>query len=54
MYGIQLAWLMGRRYGKGRSDLLKKVNAISRVAHIPEITAKADLINKILHTDYLD
>ncbi len=54
MYGIELAWLMGRRYGKGRSDLLKKVNAISRVAHIPEITAKADLINKILHTDYLD
>ncbi len=54
MYGIELAWLMGRRYGKGRGDLLKKVNAISRVAHIPEITAKADLINKILHTDYLD
>ena len=39
---------------KARRDLLKKVQAISSVANIPEIMVQADLINKILHTDYLD
>lgn len=54
MYGIELAYLIGKKYGKARSDLLKKVSAISTVANIPEIMVQADLINRILHTDYLD
>ncbi len=54
MYGIELAYLAGKKYGKARSDLLKKVRAISNVANIPEIMVQAELINKILHTDYLD
>ena len=54
VYGLELAYLAGKKYGKGRSDLLKKVKAISNVANIPEIMVQADLINKILHTDYLD
>ncbi len=54
MYGIELAYLIGKRYGKARSDLLKKVSAISTVANIPEIMIQAELINQILHTDYLD
>ena len=54
MYGIELAYLIGKRYGKARSDLLKKVSAISTVANIPEIMVQAELINQILHTDYLD
>ena len=33
MYGIELAYLIGKKYGKARSDLLKKVSAISTVAN---------------------
>lgn len=54
MYGIELAYLAGKKYGKARSDLFKKVNAIAGVANIPEIMAQADLINQILHTDYVE
>ena len=54
LYGIELAYLIGKKYGKARSDLLKKVSAISTVANIPEIMVQAELINQILHTDYLE
>lgn len=54
IYGIELVYLAGKKYGKARSDLYKKVSGIASVANIPEIMAQADLINQILHTDYLD
>ena len=54
MYGIELAYLMGKKYAKARSDLLKKVNAIASVANIPEIMAQSELIHKILHSSYLE
>ena len=54
MYGIELAYLVGKTYRKGRSDLRKKVSAVAGVGNIPEIKAQAELIDKILHTDYLD
>ena len=54
MYGIELAYLVGKTYRRARNDLLKKVQGIASVANIPEIMAQADLINKILHTSYLD
>lgn len=54
MYGIELAFLAGKKYGKARSDLFKKVEAVAGVANIPEIAAQSELIDKILHTDYLD
>jgi type I restriction enzyme R subunit len=54
MYGIELAYLAGKKYGKYRSDLYKKVSAVASVANIPEIMAQSDLIEKILHTDYID
>ena len=44
MYGINLAYLIGRKYGKDHSDLLKKVSAISTVANIPEIMVQVDLL----------
>ena len=53
MYGIELAYLAGKGYARHRSDLFKKVSGIASVANIPEISAKSELINKILHTDYL-
>ncbi len=54
MYGIELAYLQGKKYARARTDLLKKVRGIANVANIPEITAQAELIDKILNTDYLE
>ena len=39
---------------KARTDLHKKVAGIAGVANIPEIQAQSELINKILHTDYIE
>ena len=54
LYGIELAYLAGKKYGKARSDLFKKVSAVAAVANIPEIMVQAELIDKILHTDYVE
>ncbi len=54
MYGIELAYLAGKKFGKARSDLFKKVNGIAGVANIPEIQAQTELIKKILHTSYFE
>ncbi len=54
MYGIELAYLEGKKYAKARSDLYKKVTAIAGVANIPEIQTQTDFINQILHTDYVE
>lgn len=54
MYGIELAYLAGEKYTRARNDLLKKVRGIAGVANIPAIQEQAPLIDKILHTSYLD
>lgn len=54
LYGIELAYLAGKKYNRARHDLLKKVEAIAGVANIPEIMAQSELINQILHTDYVE
>ncbi len=54
LYGIELAYLAGKKYAKGRHDLISKVEAVAGVANIPEIMAQQELIQKILKTDYLD
>lgn len=54
MYGIELAYLAGKEYSRARRDLVKKVAAVAGVANIPEIAMRTELIEKILHTDYLD
>ena len=54
LYGIELAYLIGKKYSRARKELLKKVSAVAEVANIPEIQAQADFIQKILSTDYLE
>ena len=54
MYGIDLAYLAGKKYGKARNDLYKKVGGVAGVANIPEIMAQSELIDKLLHTNYLE
>ena len=54
LYGIELACLAGKQYGRAKSDLMKKVAAVASVANIPEIMAQSQLIDKILHTSYVE
>ena len=54
MYGIELAYLAGKKYTKARSDLTKRVSAIASISNIPEIQMQSELIGKILHSDYLE
>lgn len=54
IYGMELAQLAGRKYGRLKSDLYKKVSDIATVANIPQILAQKDLITKIIQTDYVD
>lgn len=54
MYGIELAYLAGKKYGKARNDLYKKVGGVAGVANIPEIMAQSESIDKLLHTNYLE
>lgn len=54
MYGIELAYLVGKKYTRARHDLITKVAGIASVANIPEIMAQSELIDKILHTDYVE
>ena len=54
MYGIELAYLVGKTYNRARNDLKKKVSALAGIANIPQIMIQSALINDILQTDYLD
>ncbi|MDO4331681.1 MAG: DEAD/DEAH box helicase family protein [Eubacteriales bacterium] len=54
LYGLELAFLAERKYTRARHELIKKVSDVANVANIPEIMAQAELINKILHTDYVE
>ena len=54
MYGIELACIAGKKYTRARSDLMRRVQDVAGIANIPEIRAQSELINRILHTDYLN
>lgn len=54
MYGLELAQLAGKKYGRLKSDLFDKVGGIATVANIPEIQVQKELIDKILNTDYVE
>ena len=54
MYGIELAYLAGKTYSRARKDLVKKVQGIASVANVPEIQAQSELMEQILHTNYLE
>lgn len=54
MFGIELAYLVGKKYKKARTDLSKKISALSHFTTIPEISAQKEFIEKLIHTDYID
>ena len=53
MYGIELAYLVGKTYGRAHGDLIRKVSAMSKLSTIPEVALQSGLIQQILQTDYL-
>lgn len=54
LYGMELAHLAGLLYNRAHHDLLKKAEALSKIANVPEIAAQSALLEKILHTDYVE
>ena len=54
MYGIELAYLAGKKYSRARTDLYKKIEAVSNVPNVTEIKAQSDFIKQIHDTDYID
>lgn len=54
IYGIELAYLAGKTYTRARTDLRKRVSAVAGMASIPEIRMQSELIEKILHTGYVE
>ncbi len=54
IYGMELALLAGKKRSRAKSDLFRKVSALSNIGNIPEIAAQKDTIEKILNTDFVD
>ena len=54
MYGIELAYLIGKKYIRARNDLRRKARSVAGVSNIPEIMAQSELISRILQSDYLE
>ena len=54
LYRLELAYLLGKKDNRARSDLMKRVSGIAGVANIPEIQAQTDFIQRLLNTDYVE
>ena len=54
MYGIELAYLAGKKFGKRRSDLMNKIEGLASVMTEPKVKAQKELIDLIRNTDYID
>ena len=54
LYVMELAHLAGLPYNRAHHDLLQKAEALSKIANVPEIAAQSALLEKILHTDYVE
>lgn len=54
MFGLEYAFLVGKQYNKAKTDLSKKLSSLSKFTTIPEISAKKEFINMLLHTDYIE
>ena len=53
VYGIELACLAGKSYKRFVTDLKRNVKKLANIANITEINEQSDLIEDILHTDYI-
>lgn len=53
LYRIELAYIIGDSYKKAGRDLLKKAEVLTHYGTLPEVKAKQELIEAIVHTDYV-
>lgn len=51
---IELAMLAEKNYKRAQNDVLRKADELSKYAAIPAIALQKDLLEQILHNDYLD
>ena len=54
LFGIELAQLIGNKYTRARTDLIRKVKELSKYATIPEVKREQEFISTLLHTNYID
>ena len=54
IYAIELGYIIGNTYKRGKKDLKKKVRELTKIATIPEVVEQSEIFEKILHTDYLE
>ena len=54
IFELELANISDKPAGRYKTDIIKKIIAVSKVANIPEIANQKDLIKKVIETDYLN
>lgn len=54
IFELELANISDKPAGRYKTDIIKKITAVSKVANIPEIANQKDLIKKVIETDYLN
>ena len=54
IYQIELAMLAAKSYKRAKNDLIKKAQALSQFATIPDVAVQSELIEQILHNAYLE
>ena len=54
MFGLELAYLAGKKYIKAKTDLNKKLSVLAKFTTVPEISKQKEFIEILLHTDYID
>jgi len=54
VYQIELSLLSAKRCKRAKNDVIKKVQELSRYATIPAIAEQSELIEQIMHNDYLE
>ncbi len=54
IYQIQLAMLAEKSYKRAKNDVLHKADQLSKYGTIPDISRQKDLLEQIIHNDYLE
>ena len=54
IYQIELAMLAGKSTTRAKNDIIKKASALAMYGNIPAISQQQDLLEQILHNDYLE
>ncbi|MGI6154215.1 MAG: DEAD/DEAH box helicase family protein [Christensenellaceae bacterium] len=53
-YQVELALLIGKSFKRAKNDIVGKAQQLARYANIPAIEQQQELLEQILHNDYLE